>query len=99
VPRILRIPSPELAPSNGPRTKNESPTITPKILITLFVTFCSINGLCITLHIWGAGLLAKLAKNEPSQRVGVPMSGANEHNVFVRHLLRDPLFLAVQVED
>ena len=37
----------------------------------------------LTLHIWGAGLLAIIARNEQSQRVCVPMSRANEHNVFV----------------
>ena len=37
----------------------------------------------ITLNIWGAGLLAIIARSA-SQRVCVPMSEANEHDVFVR---------------
>ncbi|GAA70054.1 hypothetical protein P20439_0116 [Pseudoalteromonas sp. BSi20439] len=41
----------------------------------------------VTLHIWGAGLLAKLARSA-SQRICVPMSKANEHYVFVRRSQR-----------
>lgn len=51
----------------------------------------------ITLHIWGAGLLAILARSA-SQRVCVPMSVANEHNVFVSyHVYRTERLLLIDM--